>query len=107
MADLYTLFFGLLFVLVVIVGCAWLIKRMGGIPGANNNSIKVLAVNSVGLARERIALVDVGGQQLLLRDYTAADQYSSYLPGAGYFRQPKEENNSEFAQKLHQLMSRK
>ena len=105
MADLSTLFLGLLFVLVVIVACAWLIKRMGVVSGTNNNTIKVLAVSSVG-SRERIALVEVGGQQLLLG---ITQQHINTLHT---FPEPvitaaEGENNSEFAQKLHRLMSRK
>lgn len=56
---------GLLAVVAVIYGCAWLIRRMNGMTGMNNNAIKVVSVLAIG-ARERIALVEVGGQQILL-----------------------------------------
>ncbi|GGC75380.1 flagellar biosynthetic protein FliO [Marinobacter halophilus] len=56
---------GLLAVVAVIYGCAWLIRRMNGMTGMNNNAIKVVSVMAIG-ARERIALIEVGGQQILL-----------------------------------------
>jgi flagellar protein FliO/FliZ len=52
-------------VVAIIYGCAWLIRRMGGMTGMNNNAIKVVSVLAIG-ARERIALVEVGQQQILL-----------------------------------------
>ncbi|WP_439531253.1 flagellar biosynthetic protein FliO [Marinobacter adhaerens] len=56
---------GLVAVIAVIYGCAWIIRRMNGMTGMNNNAIKVVSVMAIG-ARERIALIDVGGQQILL-----------------------------------------
>lgn len=56
---------GLLAVVAVFYGCAWLIRRMSGMTGMNNSAIKVVSVLAIG-ARERIALVEVGGQQILL-----------------------------------------
>lgn len=103
--ELSSLFLGLLFVLAVIVGCAWLIKRMGAVSGANTGTIKVLAVSSVG-SRERIALVEVGGQQLLL-GVTQQQINTLHTFAEPVVSEPDREINSEFAQKLHQLMSRK
>ncbi|HLT15005.1 MAG TPA: flagellar biosynthetic protein FliO [Marinobacter sp.] len=56
---------GLVAVIAVIYGCAWLIRRMTGMGGMNNNAIRVVSVLAIG-TRERIALVEVGGQQILL-----------------------------------------
>jgi len=56
---------GLVAVIAVIYGCAWIIRRMNGMTGMNNNAIKVVSVMAIG-ARERIALIEVGGQQILL-----------------------------------------
>lgn len=64
-ATVISLGLGLLAVVAVIYGCAWLIRRMNGMTGMNNNAIKVVSVLAIG-ARERIALVEVGGQQILL-----------------------------------------
>src|SRR6056297_1300530 len=56
---------GLVAVIAVIYGCAWIIRRMNGMTGMNNNAIKVVSVLGIG-ARERIALIEVGGQQIPL-----------------------------------------
>ncbi|MGM0953510.1 MAG: flagellar biosynthetic protein FliO [Pseudomonadota bacterium] len=65
LATVVTLGAGLLAVIAIIYGCAWLIRRMTGMTGMNNNAIRVVSVMAIG-ARERIALVEVGGQQILL-----------------------------------------
>lgn len=65
LGTIVSLGLGLLAVVAVIYGCAWLIRRMNGMTGMNNNAIKVVSVLAIG-ARERIALVEVGGQQILL-----------------------------------------
>ena len=64
-ATILSLGAGLLAVVAIIYGCAWLIRRMGGMTGMNNNAIKVVSVLAIG-ARERIALVEVGQQRILL-----------------------------------------
>lgn len=56
---------GLLAVIAIIYGCAWIIRRMNGMTGMNNQAIKVVSVMALG-ARERIALIDVGGTQILV-----------------------------------------
>lgn len=65
MATVLSLGLGLLAVIAIIYGCAWLIRRMSGMTGMNNSAIRVVSVMAIG-ARERIALVEVGGQQILL-----------------------------------------
>lgn len=65
LGTLFSLGAGLVAVIAVIYGCAWIIRRMNGMTGMNNNAIKVVSVMAIG-ARERIALIEVGGQQILL-----------------------------------------
>lgn len=64
-ATIMSLGLGLVAVIAVIYGCAWLIRRMSGMTGMNNQAIRVVSVMAIG-ARERIALIEVGGQQILL-----------------------------------------
>ncbi len=65
-ATMLTLGVGLLAVIAIIYGCAWIVRRMSGMTGVNNTrAIKVVSVMAIG-ARERIALIEVGGQQILL-----------------------------------------
>jgi len=65
MGTLVSLGLGLIAVIALIYGCAWIIRRMNGMTGMNNNAIKVVSVMALG-ARERLALIEVGGQQILL-----------------------------------------
>ncbi|MEX2476129.1 flagellar biosynthetic protein FliO [Marinobacter sp.] len=65
MTTLLSLGAGLLAVIAIIYGCAWIIRRMNGMTGVNNQAIKVVSVMALG-ARERIALIEVGGQQILV-----------------------------------------
>lgn len=65
LGTLLSLGAGLLAVIAIIYGCAWIIRRMNGMTGMNNSAIKVVSVMAIG-TRERIALIEVGGQQILL-----------------------------------------
>lgn len=56
---------GLLLVIVFIVGSAWLMRRVGGLKILGGQSMSVVAALSVG-TREKVVLIDVEGQQLLL-----------------------------------------
>ena len=59
-------------VLIVLLGMiglifalAWFVKRFGGLSFSGNRDIKIMSAVPVG-ARERIALIDVKGQQFLI-----------------------------------------
>ncbi|HET8850336.1 MAG TPA: flagellar biosynthetic protein FliO [Marinobacter sp.] len=65
LATILSLGVGLVAVIAVIYGCAWLIRRMSGMSGMNNQAIRIVSVMAIG-ARERIALIEVGGKQILL-----------------------------------------
>ncbi len=64
-AALLRLIGGLLLVIVVIVGLSWSLRRVGGFSHTAAGQLKALASLSIG-GRERIVLVQVGKQQLLL-----------------------------------------
>lgn len=102
--DLVTVSLGLGLVLGLIFGCYWLVKRMGGLPAAGGGAIKIVSVLSVG-TRERIALVEVGGKQLLL-GVTAQQITTLHTFDEPVVKTDDSKNNSEFAQKLHHMMSR-
>ena len=104
MGELATLGLGLTFVLLVILGSAWAIKRMGVVPSANKGVIRILSVTPVG-SRERIALVEVGGQQLLL-GVTANQVTLLHSFAEPISTEQSNQINSEFAQKLHQFVKR-
>lgn len=56
---------GLLVVVALIVGMSWAMRRMGGLPGTGAGSLRILGGLSMG-TRERVVLIQVGDQQLLL-----------------------------------------
>lgn len=102
--QVVTVVAGLAFVLALVFGCGWFVKRFGGMQTVCSGVIKVVSVLPVG-SRERLALVEVGGQQLLLG--VTAQQITTLHT----FEEPVVEatdlkNNSEFARKLHQMLSR-
>lgn len=57
--------FALALVLGLIFGLAWLARRMPGLAGMRGNGLRVIASTPLG-ARERLVVVEVGEQQLLL-----------------------------------------
>lgn len=59
--------FGLLVVVALIVALSWGMRRMGGLvgAGAGAGALRILGGLSVG-TRERVVLIQVGDQQLLL-----------------------------------------
>lgn len=64
-ADPVKVIAGLLFVVAIILVVAWLARRVGAIPALAGQSIRVVSALSVG-TREKVVLIDVGGQQVLL-----------------------------------------
>lgn len=56
---------GLLLVLAMIVGIAWLLRRYGRLQSAASGSLKILGGLSIG-PRERVVLLQVGDTQLLV-----------------------------------------
>ena len=64
-ADPVKVIAGLLFVIVFILALAWLMRKLGAVPAMSGQSMRVLSALSVG-TREKVVLVDVAGQQILL-----------------------------------------
>ncbi len=64
-AGLLRVVFGLILVLALVFAAAWLMRRLRAIQGAGTDGITVLAQTSLG-ARERVVLIQVAGQKLLL-----------------------------------------
>jgi flagellar protein FliO/FliZ len=58
-------FLGLLLVVGTILALAWLSRRLNGVLPGNGKLMKVLAVLPLG-SREKLVLVEVGEQQLVL-----------------------------------------
>jgi len=64
-SNLWQLTFGLLVVLGVMLGLAWLVKRSGKFQVAAGGGLKIIGGLSMG-ARERVVLLQVGETQLLV-----------------------------------------
>lgn len=64
-SSLLKLGLGLVVVVFLIVGMAWVMRRMGGMPGTATGALRVLGGLSMG-TRERVVLIQVGETQLLL-----------------------------------------
>ncbi|MGI9289476.1 MAG: flagellar biosynthetic protein FliO [Pseudomonadales bacterium] len=64
-AQISSLVVSLVFILGLILICAWLVKRVSGITHAGSQQLKVLGALSVG-SKERALLVSAGETQLLL-----------------------------------------
>lgn len=64
-SSLLSVFVGLLFILGLILALAWFVKRIGQGGITANNHLRIVASLPLG-TRERLALVDVGGKQILL-----------------------------------------
>lgn len=64
-SHLMSVTFALLFIVLLIVAVSWFMRRFGSGVFASTSQMKIVATMPLG-TRERILLVDVGGQQLLL-----------------------------------------
>lgn len=103
LTSLVTVGVGLIAVLAIIFGCAWVVRRMNGLTGVNNQAMKVVAAMALG-ARERIALIDVGGTQILVGITPSA------IRTLHVFEEPVvtpgEGANSDFARRLQGMIGR-
>lgn len=63
--QLLSVLFSLLLIIALIFALAWLLRRFGQGGFANAQAMKVVASLPLG-TRERLLVVEVGGQQLLL-----------------------------------------
>lgn len=64
-ADFLQVFLGLVVVVATVVLVLWVIRRLGRYSSSANNHIKILGGVNLG-ARERLLVVQVGEQQLVL-----------------------------------------
>lgn len=65
LASVLQMLFGLGIVLAAIAGMAWLLRRMAPGQVGTASGLRVVAAVAVG-PKERVVLVDVGGQRLVL-----------------------------------------
>ena len=63
--SLFQVFLGLIAVLLLIAGSAWIAKRMGVTRGGSSSVLNVISSASVG-TRERVVIVEVGESWLVV-----------------------------------------
>jgi len=105
--SLFGAVLALLAVLALVIGLGWLLKRLPGSGFRPAEGMKVVASLSVG-AKERVVVVDVNGQQLLL-GVTAGGINTLHtlpepLPPPAPVRVPDFKNLPTFAQLLQQRL---
>ncbi len=98
-----TLGIGLLVVVALILGCAWVARRVQGFGGVNSQALKVVAVLSVG-QKERVALIDVAEKQILI-GITPQSVRTLHVFDEPVVN-PSSQSGGDFAQKLQQVMGR-
>lgn len=98
------LVFGLLVVIVLIFGLAWLVRRMQQVGPRSGKAIKLIASQALG-PRDRLVLVQVGGEQILL------GMTPGRITPLHVLKEPipvtdSEPATPEFAQRLSEMLSR-
>ncbi len=105
--SMFGAIFALLAVLALIVGLGWVLKRMPGSGFKPAEGLRVVASLNVG-AKERVVVVEVNGQQLLLGVTTGGistlHQLPEALPTPEPARLPDLKNLPNFAQLLQQRL---
>ncbi|WCE03726.1 flagellar biosynthetic protein FliO [Pseudoxanthomonas sp. JBR18] len=105
--SLFGAVLALLLVLGLIVGLAWLLKRMPGSGFRPAEGLKVVASLNVG-AKERVVVVDVNGEQLLLGvsagGVRTLHKLPEPLPPAAPTQLPNLKKLPDFAQLLSQKL---
>ena len=56
---------GLALVLLLVIGTAWVLRRLGRVPGLSGHAIRTVGALAVG-TRERVVLLEVGGTWILV-----------------------------------------
>ena len=104
MVTALTLGAGLVAVLAVILFSGWIARRVQGLGGVNTQALKVVAVMSVG-QKERVALVEVGGKQILI-GVTPQSVRTLHVFDEPVVTGAQPASSSDFARKLQQVMGR-
>lgn len=104
-ANLLNLVLGLLLIIGLIFALSWLVRRMGSGGLLSSNQIKVVAAMPLG-TRERIVVVEVGGQQLLL-GITATQINTLHVFSEPVIDSQQATGQSEFGKKLMAVLQQK
>ncbi|TWI53913.1 flagellar protein FliO/FliZ [Pseudomonas duriflava] len=95
---------GLLLIIGLILGLAWLVRRMQQVGPKSNQVIKLVAIQHLG-PRERLVLVQVGQEQVLV-GLTAGRITPLHVMQEPVRLAEEQPASPEFAQRLFELISR-
>ncbi|WP_343043897.1 flagellar biosynthetic protein FliO [Marichromatium bheemlicum] len=96
----------LVLVIVAILTLAWLLRRLPGGVGRGEQPIAILAVRAVG-ARDRLLLVQVGEEQLLIASGTNGMRTLHRLRKPVTVAPPENGGGADFATLLKQTLGRR
>lgn len=102
--QLFKLLFGLLLVVGLIFLLAWLLRRVQALNPRGNQAIRVISTQALG-ARERLVLVQVGKEQVLL-GLSAGRITPLHVLEEPVHLPDVEPANPEFAQRLMELLGK-
>jgi len=103
--NVVQMIFGLIFVLVLVFAIAWLLRRVGGVSLTGGGALKVISGMSMG-SRDRVVLLQVGEEQLLLGVSPGRVQTLHVLEKPIKVEQPAM-STSMFADKLAEVLKSK
>lgn len=103
-AYLVQVLLGLMFVLALVFAAAWLLKRVGQGTFTGSGHMNIVATLPMG-TRERIVLVDVGGQQILL-GITATTINTLHAFDEPVITRDDTSKPSDFASKIREVMAK-
>ncbi len=101
--SLLQVFIGLVAVLLLIFGTAWVAKRLGVARGGSSNLLHVISSVSVG-ARERVVMVEVGDNWLVVGVAAGSVNALMTLPKGESLPAAPAAFNTSFAANLKQLI---
>lgn len=104
--DFLQMFLGLLLVLAIIFAMAWIIRRMGSFQQMSHGALRILGGVSLG-QRERIVLVQVGEQQLLIGLAPGQIRTLHVLEQSVSIKTGKQESTTGFAERLQAALQGK
>ncbi len=101
--SLLQVFIGLVAVLLLIFGTAWVAKRLGVTRGGSSNLLHVVSSASVG-ARERVVVVEIGDNWLVVGVAAGSVNALMTLPKGEIQAAAPAAFNTSFAANLKQLI---
>ena len=101
--SLLQMLVGLAVIVGLILGMAWFMRRLGGLPGSGGGALRVLGGVSLG-QRERVVLLQAGDKQLLIG--VAPGQIRTLHVLDEPIMAPPAEPASGFAARLEAVMKR-